>query len=66
VGHYARPDVFRLMVYDSPAPPVVRLAADTAAHAVTGRPCGAIDTAIGKDDADQPGAVSARRAAPPT
>jgi nitrilase len=37
VGHYARPDVFRLVVNESATPPVVRLTADPAPSAVTGR-----------------------------
>ena len=41
VGHYARPDVFPLVVNDSATPAVVRTTAEAVPSAVTGRACGA-------------------------
>jgi len=47
-GHYARPDVFRLVVNDSATPAVVRMAADADASAFSARPCGPV---VGRDAA---------------
>jgi len=43
VGHYARPDVFRLVVNDSATPAVVRTTAEAVPSALTGRACGPVD-----------------------
>ncbi|MFI5457149.1 MAG: nitrilase-related carbon-nitrogen hydrolase [Isosphaerales bacterium] len=43
VGHYARPDVFRLVVNESATLPVIRMTADTGPSAITGPSCGPVD-----------------------